>query len=185
MEENLKRVEEIKIIRSLKQDLNNPRYRLLKKVEKATILKALDDYEHSLISLITKHNKNAKMLQDEGIETKEVQVPKEEVRTPNYEFADSLLLATNENKSTYLKDTTRMILSGDPIHHNLTEQEFIVLAKALKDYATNLQNAIAKEEKENNEEDGIKPSAKPYQPLSQQDTLNTLYNNVETTKKMS
>lgn len=187
MEENLKRVEEIKIIRSLKQDLNNPRYKLLKRVEKATILKALNDYEHSLISLITMHNKNAKMLQDEGIETKEVQVPKEEVRTPSYDFADSLLLATNENKSTYLKDTTRMILSGDPIHHNLTEQEFIVLAKALKDYATNLQNAIAKEENNQKlyEEDGIKPSAKPYQPLSQQDALNTLYNNVETTKKMS
>lgn len=170
MEENLKRVEEIKIVRSLKMDLNNPRYRHLNKKEKTLILAALNDYEHSLINLVAEYNNNVKIFISEGIEAKEVEIP-------NYEFADSLILDSNKSKSVLLKDTTRMILSGDPIHHDLTEKEFLVLAKALKDYAFNLQVRI---EQENNKKlDEKNQETETFKPISQEEILNILYSSIK------
>lgn len=177
MEENLKRVEEIKIVRSLKMDLNNPRYRHLNKKEKTLILAALNDYEHSLINLVAEYNNNAKIFISEGIEAKEVEIPKQEEIVPNYEFADSLILDSNKSKSVLLKDTTRMILSGDPIHHDLTEKEFLVLAKALKDYAFNLQVRI---EQENNKKlDEKNQETETFKPISQEEILNILYSSIK------
>lgn len=180
MKENLKRVEEIQIIRNLKMDLNNPRYNILKKEEKAIILKSLNDYEHSLINLVTQYNNNVKILNEEGIEAKEVEIPKLKEQTPNYEFADSLILASNKAKSVYLKDTIRIILAGDPSHHNLSEKEFKVLAYALKDYAFNLQIALSKQE---NNKDLYENTNYESNKISEEEALNILYSNLDSNKK--
>ena len=92
MEENLKRVEEIKIVRSLKMDLNNPRYRHLNKKEKTLILAALNDYEYSLINLVAEYNNNVKIFISEGIEAKEVEIPNKATRVATSSFFIALPL---------------------------------------------------------------------------------------------
>ena len=136
-------VKEIDIVRELKKDLNNPRYRLLNQAEKALLLRALNDYEHSLTTEVLQHNINAKLMKEDGIE-EEIKVPRSNTSSVKYEFANSLDLVPDKAKIVYLKDILDNYSRGDAFHYNLTDEEWRVLLKALREYAHSLQILIQK-----------------------------------------
>ncbi len=137
-------VKEIDIVRELKKDLNNPRYRLLNQAEKALILKSLNDYEDSLTTKVLEHNINAKLMKEDGIEDEEIKVPRSNTSSVKYEFANSLDLVPDKAKIVYLKDILDNYSRGDAFHYNLTDEEWRVLLKALREYAHSLQILIQK-----------------------------------------
>ena len=132
-------VKEIDIVR----ELNNPRYRLLNQAEKALILKSLNDYEDSLTTKVLEHNINAKLMKEDGIE-EEIKVPRSNTSSVKYEFANSLDLVPDKAKIVYLKDILDNYSRGDAFHYNLTDEEWRVLLKALREYAHSLQILIQK-----------------------------------------
>ena len=137
-------VKEIEIARELMKDLNNPRYRLLNQAEKALILRALNDYEFSLKTEVLQHNINAKLMKEDGIDAEEIKVPKNNTPNVKYEFANSLYLVPAKAKIVYLKDILDTYSRGDAFHYNLTDEEWRVLLKALREYAHSLQILIQK-----------------------------------------
>ena len=137
-------VKEIEIARELMKDLNNPRYRLLNQAEKALILRALNDYEFSLKTEVLQHNINAKLMKEDGIDAEEIKVPKSNTSNVKYEFENSLDLVPAKAKIVYLKDILDTYSRGDAFHYNLTDDEWRVLLKALREYAHSLQILIQK-----------------------------------------
>lgn len=135
-------VKEIEIARELMRDLNNPRYRLLNQAEKALLLRALDDYEHSLTNEVLQHNINAKLLREDGIDSEEIKLPRSNTSSVKYEFENSLDLVPDKAKIVYLKDILDTYSRGDAFHYNLTDEEWRVLLKALREYAHSLQKLI-------------------------------------------
>lgn len=143
-------VKEIEIVRELKKDLNNPRYRLLNQTEKALLLKSLNDYEDSLTTKVLEHNINAKLMKEDGIEEEEIKVPRSNTSSVKYEFANSLDLVPDKAKIVYLKDILDTYSRGDAFHYNITDEEWRVLLKALREYACNLQIAYHQSKKKQN-----------------------------------
>lgn len=137
-------VKEIEIARELMRDLNNPRYRLLNQAEKALLLRALNDYEHSLTTEVLQHNINAKLMKEDGIYAEEIKVPRSNMPSVKYEFENSLDLVPDKAKIVYLKDILDTYSRGDAFHYNLTDDEWRVLLKALREYAHSLQILIQK-----------------------------------------
>ena len=135
-------VKEIEIARELMRDLNNPRYRLLNQAEKALLLRALNDYEFSLTTEVLQHNINAKLMKEDGIDAEEIKVPRSNMPIVKYEFENSLDSA--KAKIVYLKDILDTYSRGDAFHYNLTDDEWRVLLKALREYAHSLQILIQK-----------------------------------------
>ena len=133
-------VKEIEIARELMKDLNNPRYRLLNQAEKALILRALNDYEHSLNKLVSNRNNSAKLMREDGIDAEEIKVPKSNTSNVKYEFENSLDRVPFETKIIYLKDILDTYSRGAAFHYNLTDDEWRVLLKALREYAHSLES---------------------------------------------
>ena len=143
-------VKEIEIARELMRDLNNPRYRLLNQAEKALLLRALNDYEHSLTTEVLQHNINAKLMKEDGIEEEEIKVPRSNTSSVKYEFANSLDLVPDKAKIVYLKDIMNTYSQDDTFQDNFNDSEFRVLLKAIKEYACNLQIAYHQSKKKQN-----------------------------------
>ena len=60
------------------------------------------------------------------------------------EFENSLDLVPDKAKIVYLKDILDTYSRGDAFHYNLTDEEWRVLLKALREYAHSLQILIQK-----------------------------------------
>lgn len=189
MEENLKRKEELQIVRRLKKDLNNPRYIFLGDESRALILNALVDYEHELINAIILYNNNVDLLNDMGIKSEKVELPRADMEVVRYPFENSLFKVYNDVKAVYLKDLVDMYSRGNPQDYGFTEEELKVLLKSLKEYAFSLQT-IMKQIKNNRDiynslfED-TKVSEEPdhYVPLTQSKIQESLFDYLDKQQK--
>ncbi len=189
MEEIYKRKEELQIVRKLKKDLNNSRYRFLGDEKKALILNALVDYEHELINAIILYNNNVDLLNDMGIESEKVELPRTDMEVVRYPFENALFKVYNDVKIVHLKDLVDMYSRGNPQDYNFEEKELKVFLKSLREYAYSLQTII--EQAKNNRdiynslfEDTILPEEKPhYVPLTQSQTQESLFDYLNKQKK--
>ena len=189
MEENLKRKEELQIVRRLKKDLNNPRYRFLGDESRALILNALVDYEHELINAIILYNNNVDLLNDMGINSEKIELPRADMEIVRYPFENSLFKVYNDVKAVYLKDLVDMYSRGNPQDYGFTEEELKVLLKSLKEYAFSLQT-IMKQIKNNRDiynslfEDTKAPEEpEHYVPLTQSQIQKSLFDYLDKQQK--
>lgn len=189
MEENLKRKEELQIVRRLKKDLNNPRYRFLGDESRALILNALVDYEHELINAIILYNNNVDLLNDMGIRSDKIELPRADMEVVRYPFENSLFKVYNDVKAVYLKDLVDMYSRGNPQDYGFTEEELKVLLKSLKEYAFSLQS-IMKQVKNNRDiynslfEDSKTPEEPDhYVPLTQSKIQESLFDYLDKQQK--
>ncbi len=189
MEENLKRKEELQIVRRLKKDLNNPRYRFLGDESRALILNALVDYEHELINAIILYNNNVDLLNDMGIKSEKVELPRADMEVVRYPFENSLFKVYNDVKAVYLKDLVDMYSRGNPQDYGFTEEELKVLLKSLKEYAFSLQT-IMKQIKNNRdiynslfEDTKVPEEPEHYVPLTQSKIQESLFDYLDKQQK--
>lgn len=189
MEENLKRKEELQIVRRLKKDLNNPRYRFLGDESRALILNALVDYEHELINAIILYNNNVDLLNDMGIKSEKIELPRADMEIVRYPFENSLFKVYNDVKAVYLKDLVDMYSRGNPQDYGFTEEELKVLLKSLKEYAFSLQT-IMKQIKNNRdiynslfEDTKVPEEPEHYVPLTQSQIQESLFDYLDKQQK--
>ena len=129
------------------------------------------------------------LLNDMGIKSEKVELPRADMEVVRYPFENSLFKVYNDVKAVYLKDLVDMYSRGNPQDYGFTEEELKVLLKSLKEYAFSLQT-IMKQIKNNRDiynslfED-TKVSEEPdhYVPLTQSKIQESLFDYLDKQQK--
>lgn len=166
-------MKDLEIVKILKNDLNNERYRFLNDKSKALLLKALNDYAFEIDNDIRRHNNNVDLLEDMDIPSEKIVLPKSECTNLKYPFEDALAGVPFDVQIVYLKDLVDMYVRGNSHDYGFTDLELQVLLKSLKKYAHSMNEMIIKS-KNDKEIVGLKED-NHYVPLTQQQMRDSFF----------
>lgn len=168
---NEKMLEEILILRKIKERLNE--FRHMSNNEKSTFLMAIESYEDYLSNYIQTNNNNIKLMKEDGIEptNKEILVPIDEKRS-NYENLRTYGMSISLLKRIVYLDDVLFSLPTYIMALNIPQEEEKMIYKSLKNYAEELN--MLKQERENNKRNNpdLYEEKEEYVPLTQREMMN-------------